>query len=90
MKGSNLRLKRLLEDLRSSAAKVPVALLINILQWVKYEKKISWINVREHRSFAIPWLIKSGITHDSNALKLNTKKISLNDIKSTMIRSRFC
>lgn len=40
MKGSNLRLKRLLEDLRSPAAKISVALLINILQWVKYEIRL--------------------------------------------------
>lgn len=33
MKGSDLRLKRLLEDLRNPAAKISIALIINILQW---------------------------------------------------------
>lgn len=40
MKGSNLMLKRLLEGVRSPAAKISVALLINMSQRVKYEMRL--------------------------------------------------
>lgn len=46
----------------------------------KIWNKIIRINVRDHRSFAIPSLIKSGISLNFNALKLNMEKVSLNVI----------